>query len=198
MEIIPFGKYKGQPIEVLASDKQYIEWLVQQDWFKQRYQSLNAIIINNFQAQQETPEHNKIQAMFTDDEFLKRLCELILTQQPDLLWKEEFKKFSNANDFFNDLKNKSIIPYCVFEHEGVDVKLSISKFIEDNTFSMTREPIKIEIKQTIGDDYPSVLRQMHANGSTILICENYNGTTVSINQIRKMFEPKKIFFINEI
>jgi hypothetical protein len=29
-EIIPLGKYKGQPIEVLAGDPRYADWLRQQ------------------------------------------------------------------------------------------------------------------------------------------------------------------------
>ena len=29
-ELIPFGKYKGQPVEVLAQDKGYVEWLTAQ------------------------------------------------------------------------------------------------------------------------------------------------------------------------
>jgi hypothetical protein len=36
-EIIPFGKYKGQPIEALAGDPQYVAWLLQQDWFRVRF-----------------------------------------------------------------------------------------------------------------------------------------------------------------
>ena len=47
--MIPFGKYKGQPVDVLAADRDYAEWLQQQDWFRERYQvSLYTIIINNF------------------------------------------------------------------------------------------------------------------------------------------------------
>jgi len=26
-KIVPFGKYKGQPIEALAQDKPYLDWL---------------------------------------------------------------------------------------------------------------------------------------------------------------------------
>jgi uncharacterized protein (DUF3820 family) len=39
-EVIPFGKYKGQPVEVVAADTDYCEWLTAQKWFKGKYQSL--------------------------------------------------------------------------------------------------------------------------------------------------------------
>ena len=32
--IIPFGKYKGQPITTLLKDTNYLEWCKQQEWFK--------------------------------------------------------------------------------------------------------------------------------------------------------------------
>jgi uncharacterized protein (DUF3820 family) len=28
--VVPFGKYKGQPVEVLAQDPQYVEWMLLQ------------------------------------------------------------------------------------------------------------------------------------------------------------------------
>ena len=33
-ELITFGKYKGQPVEVLANDKKYTDWLMAQEWFR--------------------------------------------------------------------------------------------------------------------------------------------------------------------
>jgi hypothetical protein len=36
-KIVPFGKYKSQPIEVLAQDRPYLEWLFTQEWFRHRY-----------------------------------------------------------------------------------------------------------------------------------------------------------------
>ena len=33
--IIPFGKYKGRPVEeVVVDDPGYLEWLSDQDWFR--------------------------------------------------------------------------------------------------------------------------------------------------------------------
>jgi hypothetical protein len=56
--IIPFGKYKGQPFEILREDVGYRDWLMAQDWFRERHAQLFTLIINNFAAPAETPEHN--------------------------------------------------------------------------------------------------------------------------------------------
>jgi hypothetical protein len=31
-ELVPFGKYKGQPVEVLMADADYRDWLMPQPW----------------------------------------------------------------------------------------------------------------------------------------------------------------------
>jgi hypothetical protein len=74
VEIVPFGKYKGQPIEVLAQDREYCEWLIAQDWLPARYAAIHTLIVNNFGEPSETPEHNALQAMFTRTDFCERFA----------------------------------------------------------------------------------------------------------------------------
>ena len=62
-EIVPFGRYKGQPVEALAQDKEYCEWLIAQDWFRPKFTAIHTLIINNFGVPDETPEHNALQAV---------------------------------------------------------------------------------------------------------------------------------------
>ena len=71
-ELVPFGKYRGQPIEVLAADKPYCEWLASQDWFRSKFTTIHTLIINNFKEPDETPEHNALQVLFTDPEWQRR------------------------------------------------------------------------------------------------------------------------------
>jgi hypothetical protein len=71
-KLVPFGKYKGQPIEVLAQDRDYCDWLMEQDWFRTRFQPIYTVIVNNFGEPSETPEHNRLQAKFTDPDFRRR------------------------------------------------------------------------------------------------------------------------------
>jgi len=41
---IPFGKYKDKPIEVLAQDLGYAEWILEQEWFAQKHPDLHKAI----------------------------------------------------------------------------------------------------------------------------------------------------------
>jgi hypothetical protein len=69
--VVPFGKYKGQPIETLRADAGYVDWLMAQDWFRERYQPIYQIVVNNFGEPSETPEHNRLQARFLDKDFCR-------------------------------------------------------------------------------------------------------------------------------
>ena len=42
---IPFGKYKGQQIDVLENDFGYMEWIVSQDWMQGKYPELYEAIV---------------------------------------------------------------------------------------------------------------------------------------------------------
>lgn len=70
--IIPFGKYRGQPIEAIAEDRSYVDWLLAQPWFRERYAGLHSVVINNFCEPSDTPEHNSMQARFLDEQFRMR------------------------------------------------------------------------------------------------------------------------------
>jgi len=77
-EIVPFGKYKGQPLALLAHDQAYCEWLLGQHWFVQRYANIHTLIVNHFGEPAETPDHNRLQLRFLDLDFLSRCSHAIL------------------------------------------------------------------------------------------------------------------------
>lgn len=137
--IIPFGKYKGQPVEVLAQDEAYMEWLASQDWFRQKYQNIYAVVINNFQAPSDTPEHNLMQGKFLDENYRFRVAWML--------------SYGSLRDRLN------YDTFAVMECEGMDVRLEVSY----EGPSSDRQKIihmYLEIKPTVGDDYPAVLRQI--------------------------------------
>lgn len=94
--IIPFGKYKGQPITTLLADTKYLEWCKQQEWFK-KFPIVYNICVNqtivNQNENSKTPEHNKIQNLFLEKENQNRLI--------DLLFKATKNKFNKINEGFN-------------------------------------------------------------------------------------------------
>jgi hypothetical protein len=69
-KIVPFGKYKGQPVE---ADESYMQWLLAQDWFKAKCGNFYTLIVNNFTEPDETPEHNALQVLFLEDAFCIRV-----------------------------------------------------------------------------------------------------------------------------
>lgn len=252
-EIIPFGKYKGQPVEVLSQDKPYLEWLQNQDWFKTRYGNINTLIINNFGSPAETPDHNKIQAMFTGRKFLNKFLSFILSDRISSVSKRKFPLVFEASDInpvtsterivkpIQQDKNKvtgleniramykdSTVSYVdvkkaiqkredklsfpnlltadadgvMFEFKGVDVCINYVFCPNDSSFQevTSNQQIFIEIKPTLSDDYPGVLRQMMANNSQYLLTKEYTGEGATLDQVRIIFgsSGKTIILINEI
>ena len=77
-EIVPFGKHKGQPVEVLLADQDYLGWLVGQPWFRDRFPNIYQVVVNyGAEPRAETPEHNELQASFLDDARCMRLAHLL-------------------------------------------------------------------------------------------------------------------------
>ena len=72
--IVPFGKYKGQPVTSLMADTKYIEWLKNQEFFKKHTTIYNICITQSLPNTEScTPEHNKLQNLFLDDNYCKKL-----------------------------------------------------------------------------------------------------------------------------
>jgi hypothetical protein len=134
IEIVPFGKYKGQPIDVLAQDRQYCDWIVQQSWFSQRYPALSTLIINNFGEPSETPEHNRLQLRFLDAHFLAQCSRLLLEAFPS--------EGMRASDHFLPM------PMPVFEEDGIDVWWQLTHWDCRETTDTTETPTVLQLRYT--------------------------------------------------
>lgn len=176
--IIPFGKYKGQPVEILQQDKKYCDWLLTQQWFREKHAQFNTIIINNFQEPTETPEHNKMQAQFLENEFCKAVIEGI---NPEI-------NFTEIN-----------IEGVAFEYHGIDILLTFTAKHTKTGDKLHRRYYGIEIKPTVSDDYPATLRQIRGYMRTvpgmihyILYAGEYTGIGATKEQLCKIFEKDGI------
>lgn len=199
-EIIEFGKFKGQPVEVLRQEPQYAEWLMQQPWLKDRYPKIYNVVINNFQEPSETPEHNRLQARFLDEDFVLKVI--------SVLGKQRISHFGSSYRFvrceFGDLSAKcKPISNVKFEEEGVDISLSfvipcaIKCFFHD--FSEELEEYgnyRIEVKPMLGDDYPAVLREMANKKCNLLIVESFQSAAVDFEQLKKIFKTRSMRIIS--
>jgi hypothetical protein len=72
-DLVPFGKYAGQPVDALLADENYLQWLMAQpgamDLLQRRAPAVFNIIMVGAPQTDDTPEHNKLQAMFLEESF---------------------------------------------------------------------------------------------------------------------------------
>ncbi len=239
-EVVPFGKYKGKPIEVMQQDKAYCEWLAAQSWFRSHFSGIHTLVVNNFGKPTDTPDHNELQARFTDNDFVRRFVigyrggrDLLLqkfeewktgrinrhnksiaqyaertsvTERPkyfsDEMWASHIAHVEQTNNSAiaretAELEKITSIERPLFVLEDVQFELSgVDVCIRcrfDPSFIHVWE-LKIECKPSLGDDYPSVLRQMKRHGSGILFIGDggYSGTGATIEQVRKIFRTANI------
>ena len=70
-DIVPFGKYKGQPIETLLTDVEYLQWC-QTNGVLDRYPWLQVMVVSGQPREdQPTPAHNRLQERFADWEYCR-------------------------------------------------------------------------------------------------------------------------------
>ena len=217
--VVPFGKYKGQPVEVLAEDREYCEWLAGQDWFRTRFTAIHTLIINNFAAVAETPAHNALQALFTKPDFVlafvmatSRFSEDIQERnaqreqnaaEAHRLENEVDERTEHMSDWYYANKvterakkvaalreePKIMISGPAFEVGGADV--SLSAYVSTVHYPQCW---RIECKPSVGDDYPGILRQMRASKcNTLLIGRGgYIGTGATFQQFVAIFSSADI------
>jgi hypothetical protein len=74
--VVPFGKYKNQPFETLLTDAEYAMWLLSSMHAKleQRHPALLAFLVARYGISDSTPEHNRLQNRFLDNDFAVRFA----------------------------------------------------------------------------------------------------------------------------
>jgi len=136
--LVPFGKYKGQPVEVLAQDRDYADWLLAQAWFVQRYPQVHTLVVNNFGEPTETPEHNALQIRCLDERFRLQVTAAALA----------FFHPPHTEIDCGQLNSivGTVVPYLAtmspptFEHVGVDVTWTVCPWGVCHETKMTKQP----------------------------------------------------------
>jgi len=248
--MIPFGKHKGKPVEALLDDREYLDWLLSQGWFQQRYDNLYQIVINNGVEPSETPEHNAMQIRFLEEEYCLRfaytvkglslfaLCNAIetwkqiaeiearLTIWQSIQWYGAHTGSNMAPARFRDYRQRDqeklaqtamnltqtakliAISSPRFEtSRGIDVCFDIrtgiqwcaSESVNDRAWPTTSKEFifPVEIKPTIGDDYPAILRQVKRSGADCLLVRSYTGIGATKEQFVRLFDSQGIKVIFE-
>lgn len=166
LPIVPFGKYKGQPITELLNDTKYVEWCKQQEWF-QKFPIVYNICVNQTittnNPDSKTPEHNKIQNMFLEKKNVEKIVRFIFNEEGfryniDCQYaRSEFEGEFNWDIIINGLSYNKIQCNCNWD-EMKEGDCCECKYENDYDYDLPH--IYIEIKPLVGDDYPCILRKM--------------------------------------
>lgn len=212
-KLVPFGKYKGQPVERLIADRDYCDWLAGQDWFRSRYGGIHTLIVNYGSEPDETPEHNRMQARLLDLDYCFRVAATVspvlredeayhrawATERAAELQSEERR---NAKYSVGEWVSK--ISDLRFENQGWDATFQITHACTISTESaLWYDSVGIrclnylvECKPSLGDDFPKVMRQIMARrgirGVPILLIDSYAGSGASFDQVREMMKASMI------
>lgn len=175
---IPFGKHKGRMlVEVMAEDPQYVDWIMQQAWFAEKFKPLYELAKAGADGHADhTPEHNAMQARFLDPAYC---AALVLAGGNALSW------LSGA--LFEDIAD---VRFLVKGERGL------------------REAW-VELKPSLGDDYPAVIRQVkaqqrradkssvarHGPRAWIVLAGQFSAQGVTLDQARAMFSQSGIWLV---
>ncbi len=160
LPVVPFGKYRGQPITNLLNDTNYLEWCKQQEWFQKKYSIVYSICVNQTittnNPHSKTPQHNRLQNMFLQDEnVIKLLRKIIYNKVGSIPTRTHYDFNCEFEGIFNwDILIKDIYIYKCRSDES---NMCGSCW---DTDIKCKNDICVEIKPMLGDDYPCVLRKM--------------------------------------
>ena len=201
--LVPFGKYKGQPITSLLNDIKYLEWCKQQDWFK-KFPIIYNICVNqtivNHNESSKTPEHNRIQNLFLEEENVKKLLIKVFNITLKHLYIDcDPKYYVKFEGQFNwDLIIKRCNYHycsCTFDENDDNCECVCDTYTNFRTrhkipneweFEKNLQNVYCEIKPILGDDYPCVLRKMNTQ---IQLTNNY--ITKENEECKKRFEKDR-------
>lgn len=174
IDVVPIGKYKGLPVERLMADQSYSEWLLAQSWFLDRYADLAQLLrMGRLNEPQDTPEHNAMIAGLIDQRDAMECLAKRFCWNPDV------------EDLYSSDMRQEIEP------KGGDI------FIQLGSARML-----IEAKPLIGDDYPSVIRQVKAYNdplgpARVVIAREVAATNLTLEQVRRQFNLAGVHLVIE-
>jgi hypothetical protein len=281
--LVPFGKYRGQPIEVMRQDSGYMDWLAGQEGIRRQYPWIFSVVVNVGGEASETPEHNRYQALFLDQDFAAAVFDSVFPDHRNKHVRDDraYKFEPVINDLnskirslqgkientweMNQLMERPYYPFdpkrisaqeaatqkeknqlalVVLQQQqsdnvkslaelklklaeqkqqcqdevareiflddllSVKVEFETSVWMDDGyrgrqsgfadvalTCSRCRVGFRIEIKPSMGDEYPAVLRQMKASACDVLYLVNYTGEGATLAQVRAMFAASGVLVL---
>lgn len=181
--VIPFGKHKGEKLsDVMLTDPGWIDWASSQPWFRERFAALFAAIMNGgSRPDVPTPEHNRLQALFLDPLFAFAVYPYFTKN----IWVGPGYGHHDYKDVPCTHKDLDI----KFEVWGWDVLLTK----KDEYHS---PKAGIELKPSMGDEYPAVLRAIiHRPADTRIVLVDRFQAEMPLENVRSIFKASGVRLI---
>ena len=214
---VDFGKHKALTFQQLATDqKKYVNWLFSQTWFNYRYPELYEYLklvglglenskspvhhrkedIDDAKKLQKVQTHNELQVRFTDSEQLLDLVQRVLG--------------ADSGEVYT-------VRSVTFEHWcGADIEVLVTQTTPVpgmlmNSSTLVNHTLLFELKPSVSDDYPDVLRQirgqLYSHGifrkqtgvlddkiTQVLVTQRYDGSA-PLENVKKMYGNVPIVFV---
>ena len=142
--IVPFGKYQGQPIETLLADQNYLQWVTSQPGLMTMLQARHPAVFNiitiGAPTTDDSPEHNKLQAMFLERDFQHAFLEIVWGRSV-FKYAEERAEDSYKSDLATLARQK--------EEAEQEVKRWQPSYFDDESNKLWREENLAKAKQQL-------------------------------------------------
>lgn len=193
----PFGKYSGQPLAVVLADRNYTQWALSLADFPIKHPAVFDFIATGGGTveKDQTPAHNAMQIRFLKPE-ASEACVRRLAPAVDT---EEVKDGGALGPVEIDRQT--------FEHFGWDVyfvsrhRWSFEESLDDWS---SYWHVGIELKPSISEDYPAVLRQVkdrvlrnHATrrgvvDKVVVVTDSFTAKSATLDQVKQMFRSSGV------
>lgn len=236
--VVPFGKYKDRPVTDLAADSGYRDWCLSQPWFADRYPVIYQILVQGAPPPQDSPEHNEMQARFLDDDWCPpeppdpgEPDKPVLLSYPPYPYpypragspehyRQQLVTYQAQLDRFH--QDSETYPQQLAEYEADLLRWKDAAHYADyhkphDSYYQVQAPsvIAAELKPDLGDDYPTVLRQVQRyltrrvstgygryediriDAAAFLVARRAQFTSVTLDQVRKIFSASGIALVLE-
>ena len=197
--VVPFGKHKGQPMEVLRQDPEYAQWILDNGVVSEtKYRNVYVFLTGQQSVEsQDTPEHNRYQVMFLDQTFANDVFDAaapglrINSVVENRVWSKLGNyNFSRQAEWDAEREEQMKHPPALEELGNVRVEFEVRGKMggsADVQLSTGTSTARIEIKPSMGDDFPAVLRQMKASLCNVLYLGSYHGKGATLEDVKKLF-----------
>ena len=180
--VFSFGKHKGQKVSVVqGKDPGYIKWFLSIPNMREKHKDIfaaitNTTIVNIIDGSiksDKTPEHNQMQNRFLDPIYRQYIASKFFLHVNRISYLIEYYDYP--------------LEYAFEDRSGADVIL-ISKI---------GQKLGIEIKPILGEDYPTVLREMKSRVHNCLLIGKFESNVTSLNQLIEIFKNERIVVLTD-